>query len=130
VKNRLLLWALLLVGGFLLGAVPFSLRASRLDRELREATDKNRKADLRDMIALAYVQAAQKNYGLAAQTASQYFSRLPETSGAMEDVERRRALEQAASARDAVTAALAKGDPGVTGQLLDLYLKTRAATLP
>jgi hypothetical protein len=130
VKNRLLLWAALLIGGFLLGAVPYGLRASRLEGELRAATDRNRKADLRDQIALAYVQAAQKNYGLAAQTASQYFSRLPEVSGSVDDPARRSDLEKAGSARDSVTAALAKGDAAVLGQLLDLYLKTRAATLP
>jgi hypothetical protein len=130
VKNRLLLWAALLIGGFLLGAVPYGLRASRLEGELRTATNNNRRADLRDLIALAHMQAAQKNYGLAAQTASQYFSRLPEAAGSIEDATRRSELEKLASARDSVTAALAKGDGAVVGQLQDLYLKTRAATLP
>lgn len=128
--NKYLLWASVVIAVFLIGFAPLYIRTSRCEAELRDSAQKLRGADVRDLIGLAYIQAEQKNYGLAAQTTTQYFDRLREAAAATPDTQRKNMLQQALAARDAVTAALAKGDPGVVGQLQDLFLKTRAATLP
>jgi hypothetical protein len=68
VKNRVIIAAVILVGVFLVGFIPQYVKANRLDTELRQARQANVTAELRDLIGLAYVQANQKNYGLAAAT--------------------------------------------------------------
>jgi hypothetical protein len=125
--NRFALWALLLVGGFLAGFVPQYARNARLDAELRDAAARNRRAEVRDLAALAHIQALQKNFGLAGQTASQFFDRARDLAAAA-DENQRRALHEALAQRDAVTAALAKGDAAAVGQLQELVLKVHAAT--
>jgi hypothetical protein len=45
-----------------------------------------------------------------------------------QDAARRKSLEDLLAPRDRITAQLAKGDPAVTGDLQDLFIKTRAAT--
>jgi hypothetical protein len=50
--------------------------ANRLDSELRQSREAYAGADLRDLIGLAYLQANQKNYGLAAETTARFFDRV------------------------------------------------------
>ncbi len=126
--NRFALWALLLAGGFLIGFVPQYVKNARLDAELREAAARSRRAEVRDLAAMAHIQAAQKNYGLAAQTASQYFDRVRDLAADTRNENERRTLQELLGSRDAVTAALAKGDPAVLAHLQDLVMKTQAAT--
>jgi hypothetical protein len=75
VKNRAIIAAIVLVVVFLAGFVPQYFKANRLDAELRQARQANVSAELRDLIGLAYVQANQKNYGLAAATTTRFFNR-------------------------------------------------------
>ena len=96
--------------------------------ELRQSRQDGAGAELRDLIALAYIQANQKNYGLAAETSSQFFNRAREVASQTQDASRRKALEDLLASRDKVTAQLAKGDAAVMGDLLELFNKTRQAT--
>lgn len=127
-RNRVLLWAAVLIGVFLLGFLPPYVRAGRLEAESRESALKLKRLEIRDLAALAAVQAAQKNYGLAGQTASQLFNRLREAASSTENADERRALEDLMKDRDSVTAALAKGDAGAVEMLQSVYLNARAAT--
>ncbi len=117
------------VAAYLAGFIPMSVRAGHLQAELREASADAGGAELRDLAALAYIEAVQKNYGLAMRTASQYFDRIPDVAAATRDPERRLRIQQLGQARDTVIAGLAKAEPGVLSRLEDLYIKTRAATL-
>jgi hypothetical protein len=76
-KNRIVVLAAGFVAVFLLGFVPQYVKANRLGSELRQSRDAYAGADLRDMAALAFFQASQKNYGLAAETSGRFFIRLP-----------------------------------------------------
>jgi Lon protease-like protein len=111
---------LLLVVAFLAGFAPQYSKRTSLEAQLKEAGRKSHEAELRDLAALAYIQAAQKNYGLAAQTAADFFSRLQQ-SGA------NKAFDEVLGYRDKITAELAKGDPAALDDLQTVYLKTRAA---
>jgi hypothetical protein len=126
--NRIILIAIAVVAVFLVGFVPEHVKANRLDSELRQSREAYAGADLRDLIGLAYVQANQKNFGLAAETSGRFFNRVREVANQTEDAARRKSLEDLLAPRDRITAELAKGDPAVIGDLQDLFVKTRAAT--
>jgi hypothetical protein len=128
VKNKVIVGAAVLVVVFLLSFVPQYLRANRLESELQLSRQDAAGAELRDLIGLAYLQANQKNFGLAGETSSRFFQRIQQTAGEAADATRRKALEELLGARDKVTASLAKGDPGVIAELQDLFLRTRTAT--
>ena len=127
-KNRVIIAAATLAGVFLVGFIPQYVKANRLDTELRQARQANVGAELRDLIGLAYVQANQKNYGLAAATTARFFNRVRDVANQMADPNARKAVEYLLVTRDKVTAALAKGDAGVVGDLQELFIKTRRAT--
>src|SRR5215467_8231493 len=128
VKNRVIIASVILVGVFLVGFIPQYVKANRLDTELRQARQANVGAELRDLVGLAYVQANQKNYGLAAATTTRFFNRVRDVANQMADPNARKAVENLLVTRDKVTAALAKGDAGVVGDLQELFIKTRRAT--
>jgi hypothetical protein len=126
--NKAIVIAVALVAVFLLGFVPQYIKANRLDSELRQTREAYAGADLRDLVGLAYLQANQKNYGLAAETVGRYFNRVREVTSQGQDASRLKALEDLLVPRDRITAELAKGDAAVIGDLQELFINTRAAT--
>ena len=126
--NKIIMTAIALVAVFLLGFVPQRIKANRLETELRQFRQEIAEVQLRDLIGLAYVQANQKNYGLAAETSSRFFSRVREMANQTQAASSRKALEDLLALRDKVTAELAKGDAAVMGDLQELFVKTRQAT--
>jgi hypothetical protein len=123
-KNKAIVAAAVVVAVFLLGFLPQYMKANRLDGELRASRQQLEGAELRDLVALAYLQASQKNFGLASETTSRFFNRAREVAAG------RKPIEDLMAPRDKVTAALAKGDPAAINDLQDLFLKTRQATAP
>jgi len=128
VRNKIIMTAIALVAVFLLGFVPQRIKANRLETEVRQFRQEIAGDQLRDLIGLAYVQANQKNYGLAAETSSRFFSRAREMANQTQAASSRKALEDLLALRDKVTAELAKGDATVMGDLQELFVKTRQAT--
>ena len=127
-KNKTIVAAIALIAVFLVGFVPQYTKANRLQNELRQSRQEAAGAELRDLIGFAYVQASQKNYGLAGETSSRFFNRVREVANQTQDPNRRKALEELLAFRDSVTAELAKGDAAVMGDLLQLFAKARPAT--
>jgi hypothetical protein len=127
-QNKIIVAALALIAVFLVGFVPQYVKANRLEKELRQCRHENAGAQLRDLIGLAYVQASQKNYGLAAETSSRFFKRVREVANQTPDANRRKAQENLLALRDKITAELAKGDAAVMGDLQELFVKTREST--
>jgi len=66
--NKVIIAAVVLVLVFLAGFVPQYAKVNHLGAELRQAQLVNASAELRDLVGLAYFQANQKNYGIAAGT--------------------------------------------------------------
>jgi hypothetical protein len=120
--------AVALVAVFLLGFVPQHIKANRLETELRQFRQEIAGDQLRDLIGLVYFQANQKNYGLAAETSSRFFSRAREMASQMQGATSRKTLEDLLALRAKVTAELAKGDATVMGGFQELLVKTRQAT--
>lgn len=130
VKNRLLIEAIAVVVAFLVGFLPQYIKTRRLDGELHALQQANANAELRDLAGLSYVQASQKNYGLAAATSTRFFNRARELADLAADPPARKAMEDLMPPRDKIAAELAKGDPEVIGDLQDVFARTRRATLP
>ena len=126
--NKTIVAAIALLAVFLIGFVPSYVKANRLEDELRQSRQESAGAELRDLNGLAYVQANQKNYGLATETSSRFFNRAREVANQAPDASRRKALEDLLSPRDRITAELAKGDASVAGDLQQLFVQTRQAT--
>ena len=126
--NKILVGVVLLIVAFSAGFIPQYTRGKRLERELSEVRHENRLAQLRDLAGLAYLQASQKDYGLASGTSTSFFDRAREVANQTPDSSGRKPLENLLSLRDQITAELAKGDPGVVSDLQTLLVKTRQAT--
>jgi hypothetical protein len=127
-QNKIIAAAIVVIAVFLVGFLPEYVKANRLENELRQSQRENAGAQLRDLIGLAYVEANQKNFGLAAETSSRFFGRAREMANQAQDATGRRALEDLLALRDKVTAELAKGDAAAMGDLQELFVKTRQAT--
>jgi hypothetical protein len=128
-KNKAVISAIVLVVVFLAGFVPQYAKVNRLDAELRQARLDSSSAELRDLAGLAYIQASQKNYGNAAGTTARFFNRVRESANQISDTNARKTYEDLLISRDKIAAQLAKGEPGVMGDLQDLFVKTRKVTL-
>ena len=127
-KNKIIAAAIVAIAVFLIGFVPQFVKVNRLEDELRRSLQEKAVFQLRELISLTYFQATQKNFGLAAETSSQFFGRAREMTNQAQDAASRKALEGLLASRDKVTAALAKGDAAAVDDLQELFVKTRQAT--
>jgi hypothetical protein len=130
VKNQIIVVIILLIIVFLGGFVPQYVKVKRLENDLTAAKQENALAQLRDLAGLAFVQASQKNYGLAAGTSKQFFTRAREVANRAPDGNGRKAYEDLLASQDKIAAELAKGDPEALGDLELLFEKTRQAAGP
>jgi hypothetical protein len=126
--SRIIVVAVLLVVAFLAGFLPQYAKGKRLERELGVARQENALAQLRDMAGLAFLQASQKDYGLAAGTSTSFFDRTRAAAYQTPDSNLRKSLEDLLNLRDQITGGVARGDPGVLNDLQTLWVKTREAT--
>ena len=127
-KNKIVVIGVLFIVVALAGFLPQYVKGKRLEKELNEARQENSLAQLRDLAGLAYLQASQKDYGLAGGTGSRFFDSVQAAANQATDPGAKKPLEDLLSFRDKITTGLAKGDPGVLNDLQTLFLKTREAT--
>ena len=127
-KSQTIVVIVLLLIVFLVGFMPQYIKVKRLESDLSVAKQENALARLRDLAGLAFVQTSQKNYGLAAGTSQQFFSRTREVANGAADLNARKALENLLASQDKITAELAKGDSEALSDLQVLFEKTRQAS--
>jgi hypothetical protein len=121
--RKLLLWLILLVSGFLLGFIPQYLKAHVAQQQARTCEASLQLAQLRKFGALTYVSATQLNYGMASGYAQQFFEQAQKLAASTSDPAVRNTANETLSARDTITADLAKGDAAVVGELQPIILK-------
>jgi hypothetical protein len=126
--NKIILVVVLLIVAFCAGFIPQYVKGKRLERGLNEAKHENSLAQLRDLAGLAYLQASQKDYGLAGATSTSFFDSARKMANQTPDSTARKSLEDLLTLRDQITGELARGDPGVVNDLQTLFLKTRQVT--
>ena len=128
VKNTIIVAGVLAIAAFLAGFLPSYAKGKRLENDLRQAQQENRLAQLRDLAGVAYLEASQKNYGLAAGASARFFERTRAVAAQTLQSGGRTALQDLLSGQDKITSLLAKGDPGALDNLQTLFVKTRQAT--
>jgi hypothetical protein len=128
--NKIIVAVVLLFGVFLAGFLPQYIKVKRLGHELRGARQENTMAQLRDLVGLAFFQASQKNYGLAADTSARFFNRTRDAINQTPESSGRKPLENLLTFREKITAELARGDPGVLNDMQALFVETHQATAP
>jgi hypothetical protein len=127
-RNTIILVAILLVVCFLAGFLPVYSKVLSLQKELQAAQQENNALQLRDISSLLYLQAIQKDFGLAADTSTRFFDRVREVAGETGDPSDRARLEELLTRRDSITSEIARGTPEASSELHALVVSTRAAT--
>jgi hypothetical protein len=123
-RNKLILWVILLIAGFLAGFIPQHSRARQLQEgvsssaaRLEACRSAEQLSGLRNAAALMYLQATLKNYGTAGNYAGGFFDQAQRLANSTQDPALRTLLREVLTVRDQITADLAKGDGAVVSEM-------------
>jgi len=116
-RHKIVLWLLLLLGGFLVGFILQYSRLHRVQQELSVSTKQfgscqssQQLAQLRDTATMMYLEVVQKNYGKAGEYSREVFDQAQQIANSTQDSALRNLLRDTLATRDQVTADLAKGE--------------------
>ena len=123
-RSKLVLWSLLLMGGFLAGFILQYARLHRVQEELSASSKQlvscqssEQLSQLRVTATMMYLEAVQKNYGLAGQHAKEFFDQAQRIVSGTADLALRNLLRDTLATRDQLTADLAKGDAAALSEI-------------
>jgi hypothetical protein len=125
--RNFLTWVMVFVAGLLIGFVPQFWKSRGVREELTSCQTRADLAKVQQSAALTYVAATQLNYGLASGYAQTFFANAQSVQAKTPDPAIKDVLTQVLTARDKVTADLAKGSPEVVAELQPLVLKLEQA---
>lgn len=130
--RRLMIYAVVLLVGFLLGFVPMWMSARERARERDTAQSALRISTLQNALASAAIDARRGEYEPARKAASEFFtSLLAETERGRDSVfneAQQTALRPIFNTRDDTITLLARSDPASADRLVDIYNTYRQAT--
>lgn len=126
-RKKLILWPAAFLVAFLIGFLPRYVEVRQLRRDLAAARQEAQFVALRDLLAQAYLEVTQNNFGTAGRHTTQFFDQAQELARTLGDRDRKRLLEEILPSRDSVTAGLAKADPAVVSAIQDLLRKLYTA---
>jgi hypothetical protein len=122
----------LLVAAFLSGYIPEHRLRAKAEMDLEQlrsrilvAEDRVRTSELLGRLLMVKEVTARQDYGHAQQLSSAFFDAVRDETSVTRDAQLRAGLHEAQAKRDAVTAALAKGDAGAVGILHTIELRLR-----
>jgi hypothetical protein len=128
-------WLVLLIGGFLGGFIPEYLKNRELRAQLESPQKtidalklQNQLADLRDDASLTMFEIARQNYGLARDHMNDYYSKLRDTTDAVQDPALKKALTDLEATHDTLTANLALANASTLTAWQPILLKTFEVT--
>ncbi len=123
-RQKLVLWFLLVLTGFLIGFILQYSRLQRVQQELSASTKQlgsckssQQLAQLRDTTTMMYLEVVQKNYGKAGEYSRGLFDQAQQIASSTEDPALRNLLRDVLVTRDQITADLAKGDPAALSEI-------------
>jgi len=123
-RQKLVLWFLLMFTGFLIGFILQYSRLQRVQEDLSASTKQlgscqssQQLAQLRDTTTMMYLEVVQKNYGKAGEYSGEVFDQAQQIAGSTEDPVLRNLLREVLVTRDQITADLAKGDPAALSEI-------------
>lgn len=127
--RRVIIYAVLLLVGFLLGFVPMWLKYRESSANLSEAEQQLNPARRQNTLASAVIDARRGDYEPARQAASEFFNSLrAETDRGNESAlsqAQREGVQALFKQRDEIITLLARGDPAAADRLSDLYVSYR-----
>jgi len=133
-RHKLVLWFVLLIAGFLVGFILQYARLRRLQKELSASTKQlgscqssEQLSQLRDKATMMYLEAVQKNYGVAGEYAKEFFDQAQRIVSSTEDLALRDLLRDTLATRDQVTGDLAKGDAAALSEIQAILSKLEQA---
>ena len=133
-RHKLVLWFVLLIAGFLVGFILQYARLQRLQKELSASTKQlgscqssEQLSQLRDKATMMYLEAVQKNYGVAGEYAKEFFDQAQRIVSSTEDPVVRNLLRDTLATRDQITADLAKGDVAALSEIQAILSKLEQA---
>ena len=136
-RTKLVIGLILLLVGFLGGFIPQYRKAretaeqlSTQSRELLSCRQSQQLSNLRDSAAMAYLEATEKNYGIATEYSKQLFDQAQKTVGQTDDPAVRKLLGDVLAARDPIMADLANGDAAVVSKLQPLVTNLEQSAKP
>lgn len=123
-RNKLVLWLILLLVGFLAGFIPEYFKSHRLEQDvaalngqLKACRSAEQLSQLRATATLMYLQATQKNYGTSGDYAGRFFDEAQHLANNTQDEALRNLLREILATRDQITADLAKGDAAAVSEM-------------
>jgi len=133
-RHKLVLWFVLLIAGFLVGLILQYARLQRLQKELSASTKQlgscqssEQLSQLRDKATMMYLEAVQKNYGVAGEYAKEFLDQAQRIVSSTEDLALRDLLRDTLATRDQVTGDLAKGDAAALSEIQAILSKLEQA---
>ena len=120
----ILVWIGTVAIAFLAGYVPEHSRLRHDEVQIANLNFKLKLAQLQTLAGTLYLQTSERNYGLAAQTSSQFFDQLRSFVEQVNDPRLKQMLKELSKSQDQITAGLANGDPAVLPKVADLLQKT------
>jgi len=120
----LIIWVGTVGMAFLAGYVPKHSKLRDDGVQIANLNLKLRLAHLRTLAGTLYLQTSERNYGLAAQTSSQFFDQLRSFVEQVNDTRLKQMLTELSKSQEQITAGLATGDPAVLPIVADLLQKT------
>jgi len=127
--RKLLIYIVLVLGAFSLGAVPTWLRGRDYARQRDLAQDELQLSEMENTLSSAVIDARRGEFELARQSTGDFFKDLQTVldangTGKAPAVQRER-LKALLSRRDHLNLLLARNDPGAGDDLLKLYIEYR-----
>ena len=129
-RHKLVLWFVLLIAGFLVGFILQYARLQRLQKELSASTrqlgscqSSEQLSRLRDKATMMYLEAVQKNYGLAGEYSKEFFDQAQRIVSRTDDLALRNLLRDTLATRDQITGDLAKGDAAALAEIRPMLSK-------
>ena len=133
-RHKLVVWFVLLIAGFLVGFILQYARLQRLQKELSASTKQlgscqssEQLSQLRDKATMMYLEAVQKNYGVAGEYAKEFLDQAQRIVSSTEDLALRDLLRDTLATRDQVTGDLAKGDAAALSEIQAILSKLEQA---
>ena len=112
---------------FLAGYVPQYLQVRNLKAQTQTMERRLQATDVKDVLALAYLETNRKNYGTAREYSTQFFSRAGEAVKRTDNAQWKATLERALKRRDEITAGLTQGEGAVRDTVEAMYLDVHQA---
>src|SRR5688572_2372479 len=134
-QTKVIAAAAVLAVVFLGGFVPqyWTARALRneVDAGQQHIASMQRKlkfAELRDLVGLMYLEIDQKNYGVAREHSTRFFTQARELTGNTSDPTTTALLQEILQHRDHITAGLAEGQPAIRTNIEEILRKLHEKT--